>query len=50
LQRQHKKYIKLLKEEELLNRTTFIPSKIEKEEIFSFLEENVIFGDEEWNF
>jgi hypothetical protein len=50
LQRQRRKYMKLLKEAELLSQTTFIPSKIEKEEIFSFFEENDIFGDAEWNF
>jgi hypothetical protein len=42
--------MKLLKEAELLNQTTNISSKIEKEEIFSFLEENDIFEYAECNF
>jgi heat shock protein HslJ len=42
--------MKLLKETELLNQAATISSKIEKEEIFSFFEENDIFGDAECNF
>jgi uncharacterized coiled-coil DUF342 family protein len=50
LKRQYKKYMKLLKEAELLSQATTIYSKIQKGEIISFLEENDIFEDLEWSF
>jgi hypothetical protein len=42
--------MKLFKEVKLLNQVMTISSKIEKEEIFSFLEENDIFEDKKLNF
>jgi hypothetical protein len=42
--------MKLFKEAKLLNQVITISSKIEKEEIFSFLEENDIFEDTKLKF